>query len=117
MNTRHTMMTCGVSLLVAGTLLIVTVASPSAQRRADNASFGAPVATNTILQNPDEYYGKVVTISAGVEGILSKSAFVVDQRKAAGAGAMKAIGKPMLVLAPYLTVPLDKQEGVGEQCY
>lgn len=97
----------GASLMVTATLLILMLATaePSAQRR-DNATFGAPIATNTILQSPDEYYGKLVTISAGVEGVLSRTAFLVDQRRAAGPGDVKAIGKPILVLAPYLTAPL-----------
>jgi cytochrome c551/c552 len=41
--------------------------------------------------------------------MLSTTAFVVDQRKAVGAGDVKPIGKPILVIAPYLTVPLDRQ--------
>jgi cytochrome c556 len=90
------------------------LAAPSAQRRNrnDNASFGAPIATNTILQNPDAYYGKPVTISAGVEQILSKTAFLVDQRQAVGPREVKAIGKPILVIAPYLTGALDRNNYV-----
>jgi hypothetical protein len=66
-----------------------------------------PIATNTILENPAAYYGKPVTISAGVEQRLSKTAFLVDQRKVFGANDVKAIGKPILVIAPYLSGPLD----------
>jgi len=89
--------------------LLVVPATADAQRRGrnDNSSFGAPIATNTVVDNPDAYFGKLVTISAGVEQVLSKTAFVVDQRRAVGAAAVKAIGKPILVVAPYLTGTLD----------
>lgn len=99
----------GVSLVVAGTILIATMAAPSAQRRTDNASQGAPIATNTILADPDAYYGKLITVSAGVEQIVSKTAFLIDQRKAVSATEMKAIGQPILVIAPYLTGSLDQK--------
>src|SRR5262245_54241230 len=92
-------------LAITGVMLIVLSAVPHAQRRGrnDNSSFGAPVATNTVVDHPDVYVGKLVTISAGVEEVLSKHAFLVDQRKAAGATAVKGVGKPILVVAPYLT--------------
>ena len=44
-------------------------------------SRGDPVATNVILQNPEAFYGKLITVSAGVEERLSMTAFVVDQPK------------------------------------
>jgi cytochrome c556 len=66
-----------------------------------------PTATNTILQNPGAYYGKSVTISAGVEQILSKTAFLIDQWKGVGATGVTPVGKPIMVIAPYLTSPLD----------
>jgi hypothetical protein len=50
-----------------------------------------------------------VTISAAVEEILSKTAFVVDQRKAVGTSAVKAAGKPILVIAPYMSGTLDQK--------
>jgi cytochrome c556 len=100
-----------VLVAVAGTMLIVMAASPSAQRRrgGPGPNTGAPIATNTILQNPDAYYGKPVTMSAAVEQVLSKTVFVIDQRKAVGAKDVAAIGKPILVIAPYLTGPLDQK--------
>src|SRR5712671_3048623 len=100
----------GVSLLSAGIILIVMfAAAPSAQRgRRADVNAGVPAATNAILENPNAYYGKAVTISAGVEQILSKTTFLVDQRKAVGAHEVQAIGKPILVIAPYLTAPLDR---------
>jgi hypothetical protein len=100
-----------VSLASAGMILLVMAAAPSGQggRGGANAGQGMPIATNTVLQNPDAYYGKAVTISAGVEEVLSKTAFVIDQRKAVGGNQVKAIGKPILVIAPYLNGPLDQQ--------
>ena len=97
--------TAGAYLAVAGSMLIATIAVPGAQRtRPDNDSQGAPVATNRIAQSPDAYFGKLITVSAGVEQILSKTAFVVDQqRKTVGSMEVQAIGKPVLVIAPYLS--------------
>ena len=40
-----------------------------------------PLATNTITANPDAFYGQAVTITASVEQILSKTSFIVDQRR------------------------------------
>jgi hypothetical protein len=95
--------------VVAGVAVVAAIATPSAQRRRgnDNTAQGAPVATNTIVQAPDGYYGKLVTVSAGVERVLSKTAFVVDQRKAVGLTGVKPSGRPLLVIAPYLNAPLD----------
>ena len=102
----------GVPLGVAGAILTVMLAAPSAQRRnrGDNTTQGAPVATNTILQHPEGYYGKLVTISAGVEEMLSKTTFLVDQRKAVGPSEVRAIGAPILVIAPYLTATLEQKQ-------
>jgi hypothetical protein len=101
----------GAVVVVAGMMLIVTAASAGAQRRRPpRADAGVPIATNTILQNPDTYYGKMVTMSAGVEQILSNTAFVIDQRKALGEKEVSAIGRPILVIAPYLTGPLDQKQ-------
>lgn len=107
--TQSTMANVGASLAVAGTLLLAGEARLDAQRRrADNGSQGAPVATNTIVGNPEAYYGKLVTVSAGVEQVLSKTVFVVDQRKAAGATQVTSVGTPVLVVAPYLGSPLSE---------
>lgn len=103
--------TYGVLVVVVGMMLIVMAASPGAQRRRRPAAdAGLPIATNTILQNPEAYYGKTVTMSAGVEHILSKTAFVIDQRKALGAKEVSAIGRPILVIAPHLTGLLDQKQ-------
>jgi hypothetical protein len=98
------------SLAVVGTIVAATLAVPSAQRRgrADNAAQGVPVATSAIIETPDRYVGKLVTVSAGVEEMLSKTAFLLDQRKAAGMKQVQSIGKPLLVIAPYLTASFDR---------
>ena len=103
--------TAGAYLAVAGSILIATMAAPGAQRtRPDNDGQGAPVATNRIAQNPDAYYGKLITVSAGVEQVLSKTAFLVDQqRKVVGNMEVQAVGKPVLVIAPYLSGRLDQK--------
>jgi len=91
----------GISLALSGACFMVAIASPSAQRRGNNnGNQGAPVGTEMLLANPDAYTGKVVTLTAGVEEVLSTTAFVVDQRKAVSATEMKAIGKPVLIIAP-----------------
>jgi len=88
--------------------LILMSAAPHAQRRGGApASTDAPVATNTIAQSPELYFGKPITISAGVQDVLSRSAFVIDQERAAGGAGVVAVGKPLLVIAPYLTVALE----------
>jgi len=90
-------------------VLFASMGVVEAQRRGgrDNAAAGLPVSTNAVLEDPDAYYGKLVTMSAGVEQVLSKTAFVIDQRKAVGPKSVQSIGKPILVIAPYLTASLD----------
>ena len=97
--------------VAAAAVIAVAVAVPEAQRRGgrNNAAQGLPVATNTILADPDAYYGKVVTLSAGVDQMLSKTTFVVDQWKMTGPTAVAPVGKPILVVAPYLTASLDRR--------
>ena len=100
----------GASLVMAGVLVGLTIAVPMAQRRnrGDNSIHGVPVATNTIARAPDKYYGKLVTVSAAVDGILSKTVFVVDQRKAVGANEVTGVGTPLLVIAPHLAGALEQ---------
>src|SRR4051812_23460881 len=97
--------------VTAGSMLLAMIATASAQRsRFDNERQGLPVATNRIHEEPDTYYGKVVTVSAGVEEVLSKTAFVVDQqRRVAGTSEMAALGKPLLVIAPYLSGTMQQK--------
>ncbi len=103
---------------IARVTLAVTVAAVvvgtgvNAQRRRgnDNSSFGAPVATNTIVDAPDTYVGKQVTITAGVERMVSKTTFLMDQQRVSSAKEVKAVGKPLLVIAPYLTSSLEQKK-------
>jgi cytochrome c556 len=88
--------------------LVLMSAAPHAQRRGGApANTDMPVATNTIAQNPEQYYGKPMTLSAGVQAVLSKTAFLVDQERSTGGPGVVAVGNPILVIAPYLTVALD----------
>ncbi|MGE0445436.1 MAG: hypothetical protein AB7P99_09425 [Vicinamibacterales bacterium] len=85
-------------------VLVSWPAGPSAQRRrADSAAFGMPVTTTAITGNPEAFVGKLVTVSARVEALLTPTAFVVDQQRAVNAHETSAAGAPLLVLAPYLT--------------
>ncbi|HYU80855.1 MAG TPA: hypothetical protein VEK56_17825 [Vicinamibacterales bacterium] len=96
---------------VTAMLVVVSVVVPSGQRRRDaEANPTLPLATDTITANPDIYYGKQVTISAGVEEVLSKTAFTIDQRRLAQGGQqIKSVGKPILVIAPTLNGALDSK--------
>jgi len=106
----------GVSLAITAAMLVVMAEAPAAQaqrrNRNDNSNQGVPVATSAIVQNPGAYYGKAVTVSAGIERVLSKTAFVIDQRRAVSATEVKAIGKPLLVIAPGLNAALDSKHYV-----
>ena len=97
-----------ISLAAAAALLLAGTAPTDAQRRnRDNSTQGLPVATTSLVRNPEAYYDKLVTISAGVDRVLSKTMFVVDQRRAAGPTAVEAVGAPVLVVAPFLDRPLQ----------
>jgi hypothetical protein len=102
----------GISFGAGAALLFVLTAGVDAQRRRgnDNSAFGVPVATNAIVDAPDQYFGKLVTITAGVERMVSKTTFLMDQQKVAGPKEVKAVGKPILVIAPYLTSSLDQKK-------
>ena len=93
------------------TLAVSLVALASAQRGrrggGGNANAGLPLATSAILRNPDVYYGKQITLSAGVDHMLSKTAFVVDQWRMSGPNDVSPAGKSILVVAPYLASALD----------
>jgi len=67
-----------------------------------------PVATNTVTANPDAFYGQAVTITASVEQILSRTSFVVDQRRV-GTATLKGVKGPtdVLVLVPNIQSPVD----------
>jgi cytochrome c556 len=91
---------------------MLSVVATDAQRRNAGANNGVPVATAALLGNPGAYYGKVITVSAGIEQVVSKTAFVVDQRKMASPTAVQAIGKPVLVIAPELSSVPDAKHYV-----
>lgn len=55
-----------------------------------------PVAASTVVNNPDQYVGEMVSLTAAVEATLTKSAFSVDQDKS------KTLDKDILVIAPTL---------------
>jgi cytochrome c556 len=82
-------------------------ATPAAPPPAAPAKPLIPVATNTVVGNPDAYYGQPVTITASVEQILSKSAFSVDQRRVASAPPPKNGPTDVLVLVPTIQSPVD----------
>lgn len=94
-------------LLVVIVVLSAPAAAQRGRRGGANANLGLPVATNTVLENPDAYYGKQITISAGVARMVSKNAFLLDQWKAAGPNAVEPLGRTVLVVAPYLTSALE----------
>jgi hypothetical protein len=81
-----------------------TPAAPAAP--AAPAKVLIPVATNTVTANPDAYYGQAVTVTASVEQILSKTAFVVDQRRV-GTATLKGGPTDVLVLVPNIQSPVD----------
>jgi hypothetical protein len=101
-----------ISFVAGAAVVFMLTAGVDAQRRRgnDNSAFGAPVATNTIVDAPDQFFGRLVTITAGVEQMVSKTTFLMDQQKVAGPNAVKAVGKPILVIAPYLTSSLDQKK-------
>ncbi len=109
---RTSTFTARIAPCLAGILVLSAFVNLNAQRRGrgDNEALGVPVSTNAIVDDPGSYLGKQVTISAGVEEVLSKTAFLVDQRKAAGATAVSTVGKPVLVIAPYLTKTLEQKK-------
>src|SRR5262245_50168674 len=60
-----------------------------------------PLAASTLANKPDAYYGELVTVTATVEQVLSKSAISVDQDQT------KSTGKEVLVLAPTMNGSVD----------
>jgi hypothetical protein len=60
-----------------------------------------PLAASTLANKPEAYYGEMVTVTATVDEILSKSAISIDQDKT------KSTGKEVLVLAPTMNGTVD----------
>ena len=80
----------GAAAALAGSLVVRAQQAPPAQRTM------VPVAASSILLRPDAHTGDYVSMPAAVERVLSKTAFAVDQDKAA------PTGKELLVIAPSL---------------
>jgi hypothetical protein len=59
-----------------------------------------PAAANSIAGNPDDFYGKNVTVTAAVERIVSPTSFTVDQ------DAKKSDAGEVLVLVDVLNAPV-----------
>ena len=103
-STRHLLFTA------AAIALVIAAAAPSAQRRrAAEPNPVLPVATDVVAANPEAFYGKPLTLSAAVEEVLSKTAFTVDQRRVVDGTHIRSVGKPILVIAPTLSGPLDRK--------
>lgn len=66
-----------------------------------------PVAANTVATNPDAYFGQPVTVTASVERILSRSAFVIAQRTVANVNNPN-VRKELLVVVPTIQGPVDQ---------
>ncbi len=66
-----------------------------------------PVGTSAIAKAPDQYIGELVTLTASVETVLSKSAFAVDQHV-----KNQPSGTPLLVVAPILNGPIEPNKYV-----
>ena len=90
---------------------LVAVRAQQAAAQAPAARPMIPVAASSIALNPDAFYGENVSLMATVEGMLSKTAFTVDQ------DPKRSTGKEVLVLSPTLTglvVPNTYVTVVGE---
>jgi hypothetical protein len=75
--------------------------APPAGRGQQPAKPYVPLAASTLANKPETYYGEMVTVTATVEEILSKSAISIDQDKT------KSTGKEVLVLAPTMNGTVD----------
>ena len=99
--------------VLSGAVLVLAMSAvlpaQRGRRGGGNANAGVPVSTYAILQHPDVYYGKQITVSAGVDQMLTKTAFLLDQWKMTGPTDVQPIGRPVLVVAPYLTNTLDRR--------
>jgi len=89
----------------AAALIVVWAAGAAAQRGAADGGRGnapaqkpyVPVGTAAIAKTPDQFLGDLVTLTASVETVLSKSAFAIDQHV-----KNQPSGTPLLVVAPIL---------------
>jgi cytochrome c556 len=60
-----------------------------------------PLAASTLAAKPEAYYGEMVTVTATVDEVLSKTSISIDQDKT------KHTGKEVLVLAPNMNGTVD----------
>jgi len=60
-----------------------------------------PLAASTLVKKPEAYYGEMVTVTATVDEVLSKTSISIDQDKT------KHTGKEVLVLAPNMNGTVD----------
>jgi hypothetical protein len=74
---------------------------PAAPAASTPAKPYVPLAASTLANKPEAYYGEMVTVTATVEEVLSKSAISIDQDKT------KSTGKEVLVLAPTMNGTVD----------
>ncbi|MBA3269430.1 MAG: hypothetical protein H0T71_02895 [Acidobacteria bacterium] len=91
-------------------VVMMTAASPAAPdaqgRRGSPGVPSVPVTTDLVLAKPDAYAGQSVTLSSGVDEILSKTVFTVGQRKVVNGKDVVKAGRPLLVIAPTLDAAL-----------
>jgi len=59
-----------------------------------------PLAASTLANKPEAYYGEMVTVTATVEQVLSKTSISIDQDKT------KSTGKDVIIIAPTLMEPV-----------
>jgi len=99
--------------MTAAAIGIASLAALHAQQSGGAASPKplTAVAANSLVANPDAYYGQPVSITAAVDQILSRTAFSIEQTavKDAGNGSKDVAGNvpDVLVLAPNLHDPVD----------
>jgi cytochrome c556 len=119
MKARHD--SRGIVPLAGAGLLVVALASPSAQQQAAPQTPAqpqgqpaapppapgtppkplVPLAASTLAANPEPYIGEWVTVTAAVEQMLGPLSFSMDQDKT------KSTGKEVLVLAPRMNSAVD----------
>jgi hypothetical protein len=93
--------------LAAATLLAVLAARTAPEARQEPVQ--VPVAASSVARFPDRYVGTPVNMTATVERVVSRTAFVVDQSPTA------STGQEVLVLATVLIGPVELNEYVTVQ--
>jgi cytochrome c556 len=100
---KYTLLAMCRRLLFAGLLGFLLMAPIRAQQTgaASPAKPLVPAAVTTLLARPEVFIGEQVTLTAAVERVLSPTAFLIDQDKAASSG------KDLLVVTPNLYGAVD----------